>query len=176
MFKFVLIAVFTLATCVGCGPKVVSTDGQPQTADQLAAAVSEERLEKLSEIVRSLRDSDSNMMYPREDMFLAAVKKAYPWQDVKNDVLLDGWGNPFVYTLYGDNRTYRLHSMGPNGTNEHGTGDDAPSRGRRDRLSSNKFRSCRIQARHFTQIFFLKRSQNARFEFARSVFNQRIIR
>ena len=130
MFKFMLIAVFALAACVGCGPEVVSTDGQtgPQTADQLAAAVSEERLEKLSEIVRSLRDSDSNMMYPREDVFLAAVKKAHPSQEGQNEVLLDGWGNPFVYTLYGDNRTYRLHSMGPNGTNEHGTGDDAPSR------------------------------------------------
>lgn len=130
MSRFILISLFALAACAGCTPEVVSTDAVagPQTADELAAAVSEERLEKLSDVLRSLRDSDSNMMFPREDVFLAAVKKAYPAQDVQNSVLLDGWGNPFVYTLYGDNRTYRLHSMGPNGTNEHGTGDDAPIR------------------------------------------------
>ena len=69
------------------------------------------------------------MMFPREDIFRAEASKTYPAQDLQNDVLLDGWGNSFVYTLYGDHRTYRLHSMGPNGTNEHGTGDDAPSRG-----------------------------------------------
>ena len=129
--KFILMSLFALAACVGCRPDVSSNDiyAGPQTADQLAAAVSEERLEKLGEVVRSLRDGDSNMMFPREDVFIAAVKKAYPARDVQNDVLLDGWGRPFVYTLYGDHRSYRLHSMGPNGTNEHGTGDDAPSRG-----------------------------------------------
>lgn len=131
MFKLILFCIFVLTVCAGCSPEVVSTGSEAgsQSPDELAAAVSEQRLEKLSEIVRSLRDSDSNMMFPREDVFLAAVKKAYPSKDLQNEVLLDGWGNPFVYTLNGDNRTYRLHSMGPNGTNEHGTGDDAPSRG-----------------------------------------------
>mgnify|MGYP003552488814 FL=1 len=131
MFKLFLFCLLGLAACAGCTPEVSSgdIDAGPQTADQLAAAVSEERLEKLSEIVRSLRDSDSNMMFPSEEAFVTAVKKAYPSPAEQNEVLLDGWGNPFVYTRYGDNRTYRLHSMGPNGTNEHGTGDDAPSRG-----------------------------------------------
>lgn len=131
MAKFILLSLFALAACVGCAPEAVSTGSEtgPQTADEIAAAISEERLEKLSEVVRNLRDIDPNLTYPREDAFLAAVKKAYPARDVKNDVLLDGWGNPFIYWRYADQRSYRLHSMGPNGTNEHGTGDDAPSRG-----------------------------------------------
>jgi len=130
MSRIIFIALFALAACVGCAPEVSTSGGEEglSNADAMAAAVSEERLEKLGEIVRNLRDGDSNMMFPREEDFLAAVKNAYPSRDMQNDVLLDGWGNPFVYTLYGDNRRYRLHSTGPNGTDEHGAGDDAPSR------------------------------------------------
>ncbi len=130
MFKFILMAILVFATCTACTGDTapINSDTQMQNTVDPAIALSEERLEKLSEVVRSLRDSDSNMMFPREDVFRAAARKAYPSQDLQNDVLLDGWGNPFVYTLYGDHRRYRLHSMGPNGTNEHGAGDDAPAR------------------------------------------------
>lgn len=131
MYRFILISLLAFLTCVGCSPEVTSTDGiaGPPSANDLAVKVSEERLEKLSEVVRSLRDSDSNMMFPSEEAFRAAARQRYPAEDLQNDVMRDGWGNPFVYARSGDNRSYRLHSTGPNGKNEYGTGDDAPTRG-----------------------------------------------
>lgn len=131
MYKFIFISLLALWACVGCSPEVTSTDGiaGPPSANDLAVKVSEERLEKLSEVVRSLRDSDSNMMFPSEEAFRVAARQRYPAEDLQNDVMRDGWGNPFFYARYGDNRSYRLHSTGPNGKNEYGTGDDAPTRG-----------------------------------------------
>ena len=131
MYKIILISLLALLACVGCSPEVTSggDEAGPPSANDLANVVSEQRLEKLSEVVRELRDRDSNMMFPSEETFRTAVRQRYPAEDLQNDIMLDGWGNPFVYTRYGDNRTYRLHSMGPNGTNEHGTGDDSPTRG-----------------------------------------------
>lgn len=128
MSKYKFIMMLLLACSAGCTRDAEVVDQESSGPVDPAVAVSEDRLEKLSEIVRSLRDSDSNMTYPSEADFFAAARKAYPAKDGQNDVLLDGWGNPFVYRRQGDNRSYRLHSMGPNGTNEYGTGDDAPSR------------------------------------------------
>lgn len=131
MYKFILISLLVLSACTGCSPEISATDGEAgaQNANDIANKVSEQRLEQLSEVVGQLRDNDPNMMYPSEEDFRTTARMFYPAKDLQNDVMLDGWGNPFIYTRYGDNRTYRLHSMGPNGTNEHGTGDDSPSRG-----------------------------------------------
>jgi len=131
MYKFILISFLALLICTGCTPEVSAIGGEagPPSDNDLANTVSEQRLEKLSEVVRDLRDRDANMMFPNEEDFRAAVRRKYPAEDLQNDVMLDGWGNPFVYARYGDNRIYRLHSMGPNGSDEHGTGDDSPTRG-----------------------------------------------
>ena len=50
-------------------------------------------------------------------------------QEIKGGLLLDPWGNPYVYQRYepGDNlrwHTYVIYSIGPNGIDEDGWGDD----------------------------------------------------
>lgn len=50
-------------------------------------------------------------------------------QDIKEGLLFDPWGHPYVYQRYdpGDNlrwHTYVIYSVGPNGADEDGSGDD----------------------------------------------------
>lgn len=50
--------------------------------------------------------------------------------ELKNDQLLDPWGNPYVYVSVNGGspkhrpRSYDLYSFGPNGVDDDGTGDD----------------------------------------------------
>jgi len=50
-------------------------------------------------------------------------------KETKDGLLIDPWGNPYVYQRYepGDNlrwHTYVIYSVGPNGIDEDGYGDD----------------------------------------------------
>lgn len=58
---------------------------------------------------------------PPEQEFEAWLKETFKENNVK-ELALDQWGNPYIYTVSGQGRSYRLRSAGPDGIPE--TGDD----------------------------------------------------
>ncbi|UXI70557.1 type II secretion system protein GspG [Tahibacter amnicola] len=91
--------------------------------------MSERRLEVLVEIVRGLRDKNPQLFVPDEAAFVAAVRERYPDQGATPEVLIDGYGRPFVYRKSPDLSSFRLYSLGPDGIDQNGGADDAPARG-----------------------------------------------
>lgn len=75
-----------------------------------------------------------NSIYP-EDSNKRLVSALFPNYltlqslTIKDGLLIDPWGHPYVYQRYdpGDNlkwHTYVIYSIGPNGVDEDGNGDD----------------------------------------------------
>lgn len=58
---------------------------------------------------------------PSEEEFPAWLRETFKETNVK-ELAADHWGNPYVYARSGNGRSYRLHSLGPDGIR--GTGDD----------------------------------------------------
>ncbi len=58
---------------------------------------------------------------PSEQEFPAWLRETFKETNVK-ELAGDHWGNPYVYARSGNGRSYRLHSLGPDGIM--GTGDD----------------------------------------------------
>ncbi len=100
----------------------------PASAIDPAVAVSEQRTEYLVELLREMRDADSNFAWPLPNAFWAEVRRRHPGVDPSADLTLDGWRRPLLYVRGGDMRTFRLYSAGPNGRDEYGTGDDVALR------------------------------------------------
>lgn len=88
-----------------------------------AVRVSEQRTDSLAEVVRALRDRDSNLAYPTPAAFWAEVRTQHP-----AEAGLDGWQRPLLYVRDGDMRRFKLYSAGPNGRDEYGVGDDVALR------------------------------------------------
>lgn len=88
-----------------------------------AVRVSEQRTDQLAEVVRALRDRDSNMAFPTPAAFWAEVRTQH-----SAEASLDGWQRPLLYVRDGDMRRYKLYSAGPNGRDEYGFGDDVAVR------------------------------------------------
>jgi len=75
--------------------------------------------------------------YPSQDDGLAALLLSVDGKPLLNDktLLLDGWGNFFIYKKTLNKNIYLLYSIGENEIDEKGTGDDVvpskcPTRGR----------------------------------------------
>jgi type II secretory pathway pseudopilin PulG len=65
-----------------------------------------------------------NHRYPRNDEGLsAALRLGVGMDQVRDRHPLDPWGRPYVYRARA-NEPPQLYSLGPNGIDEHGEGDD----------------------------------------------------
>ncbi|MHC4377192.1 MAG: type II secretion system protein GspG, partial [Planctomycetota bacterium] len=68
---------------------------------------------------------DRGGAYPNELGDLLETNDQFPKGYVTEGLdLLDGWGRSFVYQPSDDGSTYSLRSLGPNGQDDGGTGDD----------------------------------------------------
>ncbi|MEO5596416.1 MAG: hypothetical protein ABIQ97_04665 [Lysobacteraceae bacterium] len=116
-----------IAASTGCNAPdsaPVAAVPSPASAIDPAVAVSEQRAESLVELLREMRDADSNLAWPTTDTLWAEVRRRHPGMDQSSNLTLDGWLRPMLYVRGGDMRTYKLYSAGPNGRDEYGTGDD----------------------------------------------------
>ena len=65
--------------------------------------------------------------YPDALAVLAEATTDFPNGFLDGDAVpVDGWGQAFVYTVADEGRSYRLYSMGANGIDDGGEGDDVP--------------------------------------------------
>lgn len=131
-----MLACMLLAACDASEPPEPATpapastlSNAPPSADhQEAIRVSEQRVDQLMDIARSLRDADANLAWPVADAFWAEVRRRHPAGDARADATLDGWQRPLLYVREGDMRKVRLYSAGPNGKDEYGHVDDVALR------------------------------------------------
>lgn len=95
-------------------PEPVASDENTEATRAAIQAI------ELGLLVYSLTNSD----YPTELEALLETTSAYPQGYLGADSLpLDGWGRPFVFARVSAD-AYTLYSVGPNGSDEGGTGDD----------------------------------------------------
>lgn len=91
------------------------------------SGISEARIAVLAGLVRELTGNGAR--YPDPALFRTVVQQRFASDDPDQDVMRDGWGRPFVYQVGADGRSWKIYSLGANGVDDKGSGDDSPSRG-----------------------------------------------